>query len=162
MATITSSPIPTAVMLSSTLHAVFLATIAATNPLPLISRAITAPAYYLGNCYSTTTSSQYAVIAYCAHLETLPYTPSKISILNPPETLDYEDGTWFATTPFVLTVVIGEDSYTAVAGTEVGSAVTAAGAGQKTYGCYRLTREQIYVPTDLGSGGTCTADYVCY
>lgn len=124
--------------------------------LALLSLTSATPIYYLTNCYTNTI--QRAEIDYFKSTPTLPSSapPSKIAVLNPSVTLDYEDGTWRSTKPFNITVVIGVDAYTAKAGTVVGSATEGTG---NVVSCYRLTRSVIYTPSD---GSTCTADYACY
>lgn len=124
--------------------------------LALLSLTSATPIYYLTNCYTTTI--QRAEIDYYKSTPALPSStpPSKIAVLNPSVTLDYEDGTWRSTKPFNITVVIGEDAYTAKAGTDVGSATEGTG---NVVSCYRLTRSVVYIPSD---GSTCTADYSCY
>lgn len=53
----------------------------------LATAAITAPTYYLANCYAypydaSYNAVEYGAIGYYAHLVTLPATPSKISVLH--------------------------------------------------------------------------------
>lgn len=87
-------------------------------PALLVLRAI-APIYYLTDCYNTNNSIQRAEIDFFKNAPTsLPSTsqPTRIAVLNPDVTLDYEDGTWEATKPFNLTVVVGVGAYTAKTG----------------------------------------------
>lgn len=63
-------------------------TVAAPSPRALVeARNITdAPIYYLANCYAypydaSYNDAEYGAIGYYAHSETLPTTPSKISVL---------------------------------------------------------------------------------
>lgn len=53
----------------------------------LDARAVTAPSYYLANCYAypydaSYNDVEYGAIGYYAHLETLPFPPSKTSVLH--------------------------------------------------------------------------------
>lgn len=53
----------------------------------LASAAVTAPIYYLANCYAypydaSYNAVEYGAIGYYAHLVSLPSTPSKISVLH--------------------------------------------------------------------------------
>ncbi|KUJ22489.1 uncharacterized protein LY89DRAFT_762721 [Mollisia scopiformis] len=128
--------------------------------IPIISRKESKPIYYLSNCFlSTNISTQDAEIDY--HIsapKSFPASkPKLISVLNPTESIDYEDSTVMTLpgSPFNLTVVIGDDAYTAKAGTVVGSATGSSVKG--TLKCKRLTRIIVYE-----SGETeCYADYAC-
>lgn len=126
------------------------------SALALLALTSGTPIYYLTNCYNNVI--QRAEIDYFKSTPALPASipPSKIAVLNPSVTLDYEDGTWRSTKPFNITVVIGEDAYTAKVGTNVGSATEGTG---NVVSCYRLTRSVVYTPSD---GSSCTADYACY
>jgi hypothetical protein len=79
------------------------------------------------------------------------------SVLNPTESIDYEDGTVTALpgSAFNITVVIGYDAYTAKTGTVVGSAIGSSIKG--TLECTRLTRVVVY-DTEVSN---CYADYAC-
>lgn len=51
------------------------------------ARAITAPTYYLANCYAYPNDAkinvnEYGAIGYYAHVQTLPSAPSKFSVLH--------------------------------------------------------------------------------
>ncbi|CAN8101764.1 unnamed protein product [Discula destructiva] len=138
---------------------------APTSSAPETYVTLKAPIYYLSNCYSIPSSPQdeakfYGAIGYYSHLETMPHTPDQFSVLSVGNTIDYEDGTWVANWPFSMTVVIHADAYTAQPGTLVGEAQLE--GSSKKLNCYRITRQIVWFPTDLGPTGTCSADYVCF
>ncbi|PQE22191.1 hypothetical protein CJF32_00004570 [Rutstroemia sp. NJR-2017a WRK4] len=114
-------------------------------------------AYYLVNCFNNITFDAYAEIDYYTKksLNTAA-TPLKTSIINSEDSIDYEDGTWTASSPFTFKAVIGEDAYTATAGSTVGSAT--ASTTTSTLKCLRLTRFVLYEPK---VDEQCYTDYAC-
>jgi hypothetical protein len=84
--------------------------------------------YYLTNCFNKHTSLPYAEIDYynnrsLSAISDHPSPPDLKSVINPSASIDYEDGTWstVAGALFTFTAMIGDDAYTASAGTVVGS-----------------------------------------
>lgn len=143
------------------LGAIFsLVSVAASTPLPITPRAAldTAEIYYLSNCFNNVTGAAYAAADYYGDyaLSQDGQTPDEVGIFNADSDVDYEDGTWFITTPFKFTVFIGEDAYTAAAGTLVGNANSSTFAGPMN--CYRETRVVLYEPE---ADVKCYSDYVC-
>lgn len=134
-----------------------LASIAASTPLPIVASE-TGETYYLSNCFNNVTGASYAASDYYKDysLSQDSKTPDAIGIFNADSDIDYEDGTWFITTPFTLTAFIEDDAYTAAAGTIVGNANSSTFAG--TLNCYRETRVAIDFETDV----TCYSDYACF
>ena len=137
-----------------------LAYLASSNPLPVAPQAAldTAEVYYLSNCFNTTTNDAYAAADWYEDyaLSQDGQTPDEIGIFNADDSIDYEDGTWVISNPFKLEVVIGEDAYTAAAGTLVGTANSSTFAGPMN--CYRETRIVLYQPAaDI----KCYSDYAC-
>lgn len=131
---------------------------AAPTPMPAAVEAKAATQiYYLVNCFSDTTDAAYAAIAYYPDksLSVGGETPTEVAIINSNESVDYEDETWFATTPFTATVVIFDDAYTAKAGSKVGTATVS--TSTKALPCYRLTRFVLYEPANE----QCYTDYAC-
>ncbi|ESZ96055.1 hypothetical protein SBOR_3532 [Sclerotinia borealis F-4128] len=115
--------------------------------------------YYLVNCFNNITSAAYAETDYYQSSKSLSPpgpTPTETAILNTEDSIDFEDGTWVATTPFTITAVIGEDAYTATSGTLVGSAT--ASTSTKALSCIRLTRFVLYEPK---VDEQCYSDYAC-
>lgn len=134
-----------------------LATFAASTPLPIVARD-TAEIYYLVNCFNNVTGAAYAAADWYEDyaLSQDGQTPDDIGIFNAESDVDYEDGTWVITTPFKFTVFIGDDAYTAAAGTLVGNATSSTFAGPMN--CYRETRVVVYEPT---VDTKCYSDYSC-
>lgn len=138
----------------------FLSAITSAAPIPapaaLEARATT-QIYYLANCFDANNAA-YAEIDYYSDrsLSLAGQTPIQTAVINTEDSIDYEDGTWTATTPFTITAVIGEDAYTAKAGSKVGSAT--ASTSSKKLSCVRLTRFVLYKPK---AGVQCYTDYAC-
>ncbi|KAM3080902.1 hypothetical protein ACMFMG_004863 [Clarireedia jacksonii] len=126
-------------------------------PTAIEARA-TSQTYYLVNCFNNITLNAYAEIDYYTKksLYTAGQTPLKTSIINSEDSIDYEDGTWTTTSPFTFKAVIGEDAYTAKAGSVVGSAT--ASTTSATLKCVRLTRFVLYEPK---VDEQCYTDYAC-
>jgi len=114
--------------------------------------------YYLVNCFNNITLDAYAEFDYYTKksLYTAGQTPLKTSIINSEDSIDYEDGTWTTSSPFTFKAVIGEDAYTAKAGSVVGSAT--ASTTSATLSCLRLTRFVLYEPK---VDEQCYTDYAC-
>ncbi|KAF7875004.1 hypothetical protein EAF04_002176 [Stromatinia cepivora] len=114
--------------------------------------------YYLVNCFNNKSFAAYAEVDYypSKSLSLAGQKPSETAVLNPSGSIDYEDGTWTATKPFKLTAVIGEGSYTAKAGTVVGSATVSTSSSSLT--CVRLQRFVLYEPN---AEEQCYTDYAC-
>ncbi|KAK6610811.1 hypothetical protein H4I96_02409 [Botrytis cinerea] len=112
------------------------------------ARAASTQIYYLVNCFNNNTFAAYAEIDY--------YPTNKTAVLSTSDSIDYEDGTWKATTPFKATVVIGEDAYTAKAGATVGSATVS--TSTTALKCIRLARFVLYEPEAIEQ---CYTDYAC-
>ncbi|TGO38326.1 hypothetical protein BHYA_0077g00290 [Botrytis hyacinthi] len=122
------------------------------------ARAASTQIYYLVNCFNNITFAAYAEIDYypTKSLSLAGQTPSKTAVLSKTDSIDYEDGTWKATTPFKATVVIGEDAYIAKSGSTVGSATVSTSTTALT--CVRLTRFVLYEPK---VDEQCYTDYAC-
>ncbi|APA08081.1 predicted protein [Sclerotinia sclerotiorum 1980 UF-70] len=114
--------------------------------------------YYLVNCFNNKSFAAYAEADYYPEksLSLAGQTPTKTAIFNPTGSIDFEDGTWTVDTPFKLTAVIGEDSYTAKAGTVVGSATVSTSSSKLS--CVRLERFVLYSPS---AEEQCYTDYAC-
>lgn len=126
---------------------------------PTLTTRDTAEIYYLTNCFNQSNPSlQWAEIDYYADssLSNSGQTPDEIGILNPTESIDYEDGTWFVTSPFTFTAFIGDDASTAPAGSVVGDANSSTFAGEME--CVRLVRVVLYEPVGVVE---CFSDYAC-
>ncbi|CZR50802.1 uncharacterized protein PAC_00676 [Phialocephala subalpina] len=85
---------------------------------PTTASAQSKAIFYLTNCFlSTNADTQHAEIDYYSSApKSFPASkPKLISVLNPTESIDYEDGrvATLPGSPFNLTVTIGEDTYTA-------------------------------------------------
>ena len=122
------------------------------------ARAASTQIYYLVNCFNNNTFAAYAEIDYypTKSLSLAGQTPSKTAVLSSSDSIDYEDGTWKATTPFKATVVIGEDAYIAKAGATVGSATVS--TSTTALKCIRLARFVLYEPEAIEQ---CYTDYAC-
>jgi len=114
--------------------------------------------YYLTNCFNNNTFAAYAEIDYYPNsaLSHSSQPPNKKAIINTANSIDYEDGTWTATTPFKFKVYIDVDAYTATAGTLIGNANSSTFVG--TMNCYRETRFVLY---ESGVNEQCYTDYSC-
>jgi len=121
--------------------------------------------YYLTNCFDTAKSplTSYAEIDYYKNSSLSAISghstkPDLKAVINANEDIDYEDSTvsTLSGAPFKFTAVIGEDSYTAAAGSVVGSANASTYKG--VLSCKRLTRVVVYEPK---KNVTCYSDYAC-
>lgn len=142
------------------LHLLFSALALPCYPLTtsIVLRTQSKSIYYLSDCFLNTTTQHAEIDYYSSVPKSFPASkPKLISVLNPTESIDYEDGTvnTLPGAPFNITVVIGDDAYTAKAGTVVGSATGSSVKG--TLDCTRLTRVIVYENGDT----KCYADYAC-
>jgi hypothetical protein len=119
--------------------------------------------YYLTDCFNTAKSTSYAEIDYYkdsskSAISGHATTPDLKAVINKYSDLDYEDSTvsTLSGAPFEFTGKIGEDAYTAKAGTVVGSANATTYKG--VLSCKRLTRVVVYEPK---KNVTCYSDYAC-
>ncbi|KAI9646993.1 hypothetical protein NHQ30_004994 [Ciborinia camelliae] len=132
---------------------------AAETPVPAaVEAANSTQIYYLVNCFNNMTGVAYAEVDYFPTRPSSPagQTPTKKAIINTDDSIDYEDGTWTATTPFNITAVIGKDAQIAKPDAVVGSANASTCA--KTLSCVRLKRFVLYEPK---FGERCYTDFAC-
>ncbi|QSZ30924.1 hypothetical protein DSL72_000482 [Monilinia vaccinii-corymbosi] len=133
-------------------------TSAAPTPMPVVSESqTTTQIYYLVNCFNNANNTAYAEIAYYPNksLSLAGQAPTQTSVLDPSDSIQYEDGTWVAATPFKATIAISANAYTLTAGHIVGSATVS--TSEKALKCYRLARFVLYQP----KGDQCYTDYAC-